>query len=141
QCTGKDMGADLGALLDQTDRHFVVARRRELLETDRCRQPGRAAAHDHYVIFHRLARHHSLAVQCLFLMDVPAYGDDPAPVDSLSGAGSLPGEKGNPVADLTAIESKVFTARDFRLENGQALPVLELAYENYGTPPPTPPHR
>ena len=66
-------------------------------------------------------------------MDVPAYGDDPAPVDSLSGAGSLPGEKGNPVADLTAIESKVFTAHDFRLEKGQSLPVLELAYETYGT--------
>jgi len=66
-------------------------------------------------------------------MDVPAYGDDPAPVDSLSGAGSLPGEKGNPVADLTAIESKVFTAHDFRLAKGQTLPVLELAYETYGT--------
>ena len=35
---------------------------------------------------------------------------------------------------LTDIESKLFTARDFRLESGQILPVLELAYETYGTP-------
>jgi homoserine O-acetyltransferase len=37
------------------------------------------------------------------------------------------------MADLTNIESKIFTAREFRLESGQALPVLELAYETYGT--------
>jgi len=36
------------------------------------------------------------------------------------------------VAALTEIESKIFSARDFRLENGQTLPVLELAYETYG---------
>jgi len=37
------------------------------------------------------------------------------------------------VAALTDIESKIFSANDFRLENGQTLPVLELAYETYGT--------
>jgi len=37
------------------------------------------------------------------------------------------------MAELTEIESKTFTARDFRLENGKSLPVLELAYETYGT--------
>src|SRR5882724_5051958 len=37
------------------------------------------------------------------------------------------------MADLTNIESKIFTAREFRLESGQSLPVLELAYETYGT--------
>jgi len=37
------------------------------------------------------------------------------------------------MADLTNIESKLFTAREFRLESGQTLPVLELAYETYGT--------
>jgi len=37
------------------------------------------------------------------------------------------------MADLTNIESKLFTAREFRLESGQSLPVLELAYETYGT--------
>jgi homoserine O-acetyltransferase len=37
------------------------------------------------------------------------------------------------VPALTEVESKIFTARDFRLENGQSLPVLELAYETYGT--------
>ena len=36
------------------------------------------------------------------------------------------------MAELTEIESKLFSARDFRLENGQSLPVLELAYETYG---------
>jgi len=33
---------------------------------------------------------------------------------------------------LTDIESKIFSSKDFRLENGQVLPVLELAYETYG---------
>jgi homoserine O-acetyltransferase len=37
------------------------------------------------------------------------------------------------VAELTGIESKLFTARDFWLESGQSLPVLELAYETYGS--------
>ena len=37
------------------------------------------------------------------------------------------------MADLTDIDSKIFTAREFRLESGQSLPVLELAYETYGT--------
>ena len=36
------------------------------------------------------------------------------------------------MADLTNIDSKIFTAREFRLESGQILPVLELAYETYG---------
>ena len=35
--------------------------------------------------------------------------------------------------ELTNIESKLFSAREFRLESGQTLPVLELAYETYGT--------
>lgn len=37
------------------------------------------------------------------------------------------------MAELTGIESKIFSTRDFRLENGQVLPALELAYETYGT--------
>jgi len=37
------------------------------------------------------------------------------------------------VPELTDIESKTFSARDFRLESGKTLPVLELAYETYGT--------
>ena len=35
--------------------------------------------------------------------------------------------------ELTNIESKLFSAREFRLESGQTLPVLELAYETYGS--------
>ena len=42
-------------------------------------------------------------------------------------------KRGIPVAELGGIESKLFTARDFRLESGQSLPVLELAYETYGS--------
>jgi homoserine O-acetyltransferase/O-succinyltransferase len=34
---------------------------------------------------------------------------------------------------LTDIESKLFTSKDFRLEKGSVLPVLEQAYETYGT--------
>ena len=37
------------------------------------------------------------------------------------------------MAELAGIESRTFTARDFRLESGQSLPTLELAYETYGT--------
>ena len=37
------------------------------------------------------------------------------------------------MAELTDIESKIFSARDYRLESGQTLPTLELAYETYGT--------
>ncbi|MEK7688580.1 MAG: homoserine O-acetyltransferase, partial [Pseudomonadota bacterium] len=33
---------------------------------------------------------------------------------------------------MTDIDSKIFSAREFRLESGQILPVLELAYETYG---------
>lgn len=36
------------------------------------------------------------------------------------------------MAALTEIDSKIFSAREFRLESGQTLPVLELAYETYG---------
>lgn len=36
------------------------------------------------------------------------------------------------MAELTEIESKTFSTGDFRLESGQSLPVLELAYETYG---------
>jgi homoserine O-acetyltransferase/O-succinyltransferase len=41
------------------------------------------------------------------------------------------------MAELTNIESKLFTAREFRLESGQSLPSLELAYETYGMLSPT----
>jgi len=34
---------------------------------------------------------------------------------------------------LTDVESKLFSTKDFRLENGETLPVLELAYETYGS--------
>ena len=36
------------------------------------------------------------------------------------------------MAALTEIDSKILSAREFRLESGQTLPVLELAYETYG---------
>ena len=37
------------------------------------------------------------------------------------------------MAELTEVESKLFSTRDFRLEGGQSLPILELAYETCGT--------
>ena len=37
------------------------------------------------------------------------------------------------MAALTDIDSRIFSAREFRLESGQTLPILELAYETYGT--------
>jgi homoserine O-acetyltransferase/O-succinyltransferase len=36
-------------------------------------------------------------------------------------------------ASLEGVESKLFTARDFRLESGVVLPELAIAYETYGT--------
>lgn len=36
------------------------------------------------------------------------------------------------MAALTNIDNKIFSAREFRLESGQILPILELAYETYG---------
>ena len=35
--------------------------------------------------------------------------------------------------ELIDIESQTFSARDFRLESGKTLPILELAYETYGS--------
>ena len=52
---GQDVRADLAALLDQA--HARV--RRQLLEPDRRRQPGRAAADHHDVELHGLALRHS----------------------------------------------------------------------------------
>jgi homoserine O-acetyltransferase len=38
------------------------------------------------------------------------------------------------VADLVDVESKIFTAPDFKLESGKSLAQLQLAYETYGAP-------
>src|SRR6185312_14896827 len=52
---GEDMRADLGALLQHTNRDFFSGLRRKLLQTDRRAEAGRPRAHDHDVIFHALA--------------------------------------------------------------------------------------
>ena len=90
----QDVRADLRALLEQADGDLVAALGGELLQADRRREPGRAAADDHHVVFHRLARHSRLALQCLFNMDAPPAGDDPSIVDSLLGGKSPPSRKG-----------------------------------------------
>ena len=67
-------------------------------------------------------------------MDAPPAGDDPSPVDSLSGAGSPPGEKGysrgraRPKSKANSSQRVIFAWKA-----GRSLPVLELAYETYGS--------
>jgi len=53
---GQDVGADLAAFFQHADVHVLAFFGRQLLEADRRRQAGRAAANDHDVVFHRLAR-------------------------------------------------------------------------------------
>ena len=53
----QDMGAEFGGLLDQADRVIVSFFGCQLLQADRRRQPGRAAADDQHVEFHGLAFH------------------------------------------------------------------------------------
>jgi len=52
---GQDMGADFRALFQQADRQFLARLLGQLLEPDRRRQPRRAAADDHNIVFHRIA--------------------------------------------------------------------------------------
>ena len=49
------MGTDGRALFDDDDRQLAARFRRELLQTDRRRQTGRAGTDDDDVEFHRLA--------------------------------------------------------------------------------------
>ena len=49
----KNMGADLRALLDHADADIAVLRRRQLLQPDRRREPGRTGAHHDDVECHR----------------------------------------------------------------------------------------
>ena len=54
-CTREDVGAHLRALLENADRDLRTLLGRELLQSDRRGQPGRAGADDDDVIFHRFA--------------------------------------------------------------------------------------
>ena len=54
---GKNMGADLRALLDDADIDFAAGVGGHLLEPDRRRQAGRAGADDDDIIFHRFPFH------------------------------------------------------------------------------------
>src|ERR1700756_2692794 len=49
------MRTDLGPLLEHANADLDAFFLRQLLEPDRGRQTGRAAAHDHDVVFHQLA--------------------------------------------------------------------------------------
>ena len=55
------MGADLGALLDDTNAELVLAGGSELLQTDRRGEAGRSGADNDDVIFHPLALNPLLA--------------------------------------------------------------------------------
>ena len=74
---GQYVCADLGALLEHADRDLVAALGSELLQPDRRRQASRPATDDHHVVFHCLARHSHLALQCIFQMDAADGGSDP----------------------------------------------------------------
>jgi hypothetical protein len=52
----QDMGADFAAFFEHADRDITALFGCQLLEPDRGRQPGRAAADDHDIVFHRFAR-------------------------------------------------------------------------------------
>ena len=58
----EDMGAHLGALLEDADAEFHIMLERQLLQPDRRRQPGRAGADDHHVVLHRVAFHGGLPI-------------------------------------------------------------------------------
>ena len=90
----QDVGADLRALLDQADRHLVVALGRELLEADRRRRarPGRRPRSPRHIPSTRAPSPSRSAVP---FPDGRAAGRRRSfAVDSLSGAGSPPGRKG-----------------------------------------------
>src|SRR5450759_986989 len=54
---GEDVGADLGAFLDQADVDVAAFFGGELLQADGARQPRGPAADDHHIVFHRFALH------------------------------------------------------------------------------------
>ena len=55
-CARQNVGADFAAFFQHADRYFLAFLSRQLLETDRRRQAGRAAADDNDVVLHRFAR-------------------------------------------------------------------------------------
>src|SRR3546814_1535293 len=54
---GEDMGADLGALLENADGDLLAAFRRKLAQPDGRRQTGRTGTDDDHVVLHRFAFH------------------------------------------------------------------------------------
>ena len=52
---GQNMGADFRAFFQQADGNFLPGLLGQLLDADRRRQPRRAAADDHDIVFHRIA--------------------------------------------------------------------------------------
>ncbi len=73
----QNVGAEFRALFEHADGDFVVALCGELLQADRRRQSGRTAAHDHHVVFHRLARHAVLPCNSNFPMDARLSDGNP----------------------------------------------------------------
>jgi hypothetical protein len=52
---GQNVGADFRTFFQQADGNLLAGRFGQLLDADRRRQPRRAAADDHDIVFHRIA--------------------------------------------------------------------------------------
>ncbi len=74
------MGADLGGLFQHTDADVLAALGGQLLQADGRRQPGRPAADDDDVVFHRFTFSHGSGFP---LLDERWTGPDPAIVRAI----------------------------------------------------------
>src|SRR3546814_457984 len=70
---GQDVGADLGALLQDADGDLPAGFRRKLLQPDRGGQARGPGADDHDVVFHGFAHDHSNFSQPAWILSAPSW--------------------------------------------------------------------